>query len=375
MSSSPPLSLPPTPRLLGAMGRESAAAATAAFSAIRKHWPLVVACAMLSAGGALLISKSLSKVYDANALVELNASVIRPLGDKGVDMDTASAGAWWDSQEYYETQYRIVTSQRVLTAVVRNLNLTSDLDFLQLKKPPPSPSPSTTRPRACAGGFTSTPSRTAGSSRCTWRTPIPTRAQHLLGHRQHATSSRTCRPPSTARPTRRVAERAARSHEAGPRDERELAPRVQGAQRAAEHVDQRSVQHGPPRDAGVRHGADPSSRRAGRSSMARVRRAVEGVVRQAGRAPVVRAPGRRVPPEASASSTWRRPGSAQSLLASGKGENHPSVKEATERCAGPRRAARRGREHPGRRGARPGGGDARRGRRARSSSTPRASAP
>jgi capsular exopolysaccharide synthesis family protein len=121
------------------VGREGVAAFSAALAAIRKHWPLVVAAALLGAGGALLFSKTLPRVYDASALVELNASVIRPLGDKAVDMDTASAGAWWDSQEYYETQYRIVTSQRVLTEVVRNLNLASDLEFFQLKAPPAKP--------------------------------------------------------------------------------------------------------------------------------------------------------------------------------------------------------------------------------------------
>jgi succinoglycan biosynthesis transport protein ExoP len=126
-------------RHFGALGREGSAAASAAVAAVRKHWPVVLAASLLCAGGALLISKSLSKVYDATALVELNASVIRPLGDKAVDMDTATAGAWWDSQEYYETQYRIVTSQRVLTEVVRNLNLTTDLDFLHLKAAPARP--------------------------------------------------------------------------------------------------------------------------------------------------------------------------------------------------------------------------------------------
>jgi capsular exopolysaccharide synthesis family protein len=112
----------------------------AVFNVVRKHWPLVAATTMLGAGAAVLVTKSMPKVYDASALIELNATVIRPLGDKGEDLDPAAAvGGWFDSQEYYETQYRIVTSQRIMTTVARDLNLPSDAGFMGLKGPPAKP--------------------------------------------------------------------------------------------------------------------------------------------------------------------------------------------------------------------------------------------
>jgi capsular exopolysaccharide synthesis family protein len=122
----------PAQRILGSIGRDSAAALSVVLAAIRKYWPTVVACALLGAGTAVLISRSLPKIFDATALIELNATVTRPLGDH-VDDITSSNGAWWDSQEYYETQYRIVTSERVLSVVARNLNLSADPDFFGLK--------------------------------------------------------------------------------------------------------------------------------------------------------------------------------------------------------------------------------------------------
>jgi capsular exopolysaccharide synthesis family protein len=126
------------PRTLAALSHEGPISLSAFRAAIRKYWPTVVACAIIGAGAGLLFSRCLRRVYDATSLVELNAIVARPLGDKADDVMSASV-AWWDSEEYYETQYRIVTSQRVLTAVARNFNLPADLDFLGLKAPPAKP--------------------------------------------------------------------------------------------------------------------------------------------------------------------------------------------------------------------------------------------
>src|ERR1700679_2348441 len=107
-------SVPVPPRPLGKLGRERAATASTVYAAVRKHWPIVAAAVLLCAGAALVISKSLPKVYDATALIELNANVVRPLGDKGGMNSEAGESIWWESQDYYGTQYRIVVSQRIL---------------------------------------------------------------------------------------------------------------------------------------------------------------------------------------------------------------------------------------------------------------------
>jgi succinoglycan biosynthesis transport protein ExoP len=106
---------------------------------VRKSWALVLASAILGAGLALIYSKSLPRIYEASAMVELNATAIRPLGEKSDDMMALGASPFWDNLEYYETQYKIVTSQRVLGEVVRNLNLSTDASFLGLPSPPATP--------------------------------------------------------------------------------------------------------------------------------------------------------------------------------------------------------------------------------------------
>jgi capsular exopolysaccharide synthesis family protein len=94
---------------------------------------------ILCAGVALLVSKSLPKIYDASALIELNANVIRPLGEKDGMASEGAEPSWWDNQAYYGTQYQIIVSERVLGAVARDLNLPADLDFFGLTAAPAQP--------------------------------------------------------------------------------------------------------------------------------------------------------------------------------------------------------------------------------------------
>jgi polysaccharide biosynthesis transport protein len=105
--------------------------------AVMKHWPIIVASVLLSGGIALAYSKSLPKVYEAQALLEFDPDVIKPLGNKTDPLIGWSA--LWDSHEYYETQFKVMTSDRVLSAVVRDLSLQNDPDFLGYRPQAPLP--------------------------------------------------------------------------------------------------------------------------------------------------------------------------------------------------------------------------------------------
>jgi succinoglycan biosynthesis transport protein ExoP len=116
--------------------------AAAVLKALRRSWPLIVACVILCAGAQLLKSKSEPPVYEANTLLEITPQPVQPLGDKESAALDMGAGLYWDTQEYYQTEYQLVTSDQVLSAVVRDLSLASDYDFLGLKSAPSAP-PST----------------------------------------------------------------------------------------------------------------------------------------------------------------------------------------------------------------------------------------
>ncbi|MBX3260032.1 MAG: polysaccharide biosynthesis tyrosine autokinase [Labilithrix sp.] len=108
-----------------------------ALRAILKHWALILAAVLLTSGVSLAYSKSLPKIYEASTLIEFDPDVIKPLGNKTDPM--VGWSALWDTKEYYETQYRIIQSDRVLSAVVRNLGLQNDPDFLGYKPTAPVP--------------------------------------------------------------------------------------------------------------------------------------------------------------------------------------------------------------------------------------------
>lgn len=105
--------------------------------ALLRNWPIILAAVLLFGGASLLYSKTLPRIYEASALIEFDPDVIKPLGNKTDPL--VGWSAVWDSREYYETQYKIMQSDRVLSAVVRNLSLQNDADFLGYKPTTPAP--------------------------------------------------------------------------------------------------------------------------------------------------------------------------------------------------------------------------------------------
>jgi capsular exopolysaccharide synthesis family protein len=105
------------------------------FSALRKSWPIVVACALLTGGISLLYTRTQAPVFESAAMIEFDPDVVRPLGDKTDPMRGWSV--FFDNHEYYETQYHVITSDRVLSAVVRNLGLQNDPQYLGYKPTTP----------------------------------------------------------------------------------------------------------------------------------------------------------------------------------------------------------------------------------------------
>ena len=105
--------------------------------AVRKHWAIVVGLVLICGAASLAYSKTLPKIYEAQTLLEFDPDVIKPLGNKADPM--VGWSAIWDTREYYETQYRIMQSDRVLSGVVRDLSLQNDAAFLGYTPTAPAP--------------------------------------------------------------------------------------------------------------------------------------------------------------------------------------------------------------------------------------------
>ncbi len=107
---------------------------------VRKHWPIVAACVLVAGGIGLVYSKSLPRIYEAQAMVEVDPSAQNPLSEsKGEGPLALGNGDYFDNQEYYETQYRIITSSPVMERAARDAGLTSDFAFFGLSSPPARP--------------------------------------------------------------------------------------------------------------------------------------------------------------------------------------------------------------------------------------------
>ena len=113
----------------------------ASLRAVRKHWAIVVGLVLVLGAASLAYSKTLPKIYEAQTLLEFDPDVIKPLGNKADPIIGWSAV--WDTREYYETQYRIMQSDHVLSGVVRDLSLQNDAAFLGYKPTAPAPLDST----------------------------------------------------------------------------------------------------------------------------------------------------------------------------------------------------------------------------------------
>ncbi len=74
------------------------------------------------------------KVYQANALLQIDPSPPSPLGHD-VPAIVSMGDAFWNNQEYYATQYKIIASRRTAGDVVRALNLNKDAGFMHSLPP------------------------------------------------------------------------------------------------------------------------------------------------------------------------------------------------------------------------------------------------
>jgi len=121
MISRPPTASPPAPNSGGPLNF---------VKALRRHWALVLASTVVIGGLVLVASKAERRVYEATSMLEIDPQVPQPLGAKSDDVLNMGAGSYWDTRDYYETQYKILRSDRVLRAVVKDLGLTNDPDFV-----------------------------------------------------------------------------------------------------------------------------------------------------------------------------------------------------------------------------------------------------
>lgn len=99
--------------------------------AVRKHWHIVAAVLVGAVVCAWLYTANQRSLYEAIATVQLDPQPLTPMGHTVAE---SGADSYWSNQEYFATQYQVITSRRVAELVVRKLHLNTDGAFLLERK-------------------------------------------------------------------------------------------------------------------------------------------------------------------------------------------------------------------------------------------------
>ncbi|HYD53949.1 MAG TPA: polysaccharide biosynthesis tyrosine autokinase [Gemmatimonadaceae bacterium] len=101
---------------------------------VRRRWMVAGAFAVVVLGTAFVTLRQI-KIYDATCTIIIDLNAPRVLDKEQVQevVDTGPGG-YWHSREYYETQYKVITSRAVAQRVADHLALGKNVAFLGLKE-------------------------------------------------------------------------------------------------------------------------------------------------------------------------------------------------------------------------------------------------
>lgn len=101
----------------------------------RKHWKLIALSTVALTVGAVFFSLGQTPIYRASALVQIDPSTAKPLGDSVSPTVQLGVSSYYDNLTFYETQYKIIQSRRVAESTVRSLGLERDAGFMGRLRP------------------------------------------------------------------------------------------------------------------------------------------------------------------------------------------------------------------------------------------------
>ena len=103
----------------------------AVLSVVRKQlWVfLYVSLAVVVYDSAFGVSQK--KIFQARSTIQIDPKPPAPMGRNVENVVDLGAGSYWASQEYYNTQHRIISSKPIALIAVRNLGLNVDPKFIE----------------------------------------------------------------------------------------------------------------------------------------------------------------------------------------------------------------------------------------------------
>ena len=184
MTEAAPVIGPPS---TGSSGAEPAASGFSIKTVIhdaQKHWiiGLVVAAAVMLATTFYTLGEK--PIYSAMGTLQFDPNPPQPLGADVQTVVDMGAGAFWNNQEYYQTQYEIIASQMVAKMVVRQLGLQRDAGFITNAAPEETVAPTEVNVDVAAsilrGRLSVTPVPSSRLANVNYNDADPIRAQRVL---------------------------------------------------------------------------------------------------------------------------------------------------------------------------------------------------
>jgi polysaccharide biosynthesis transport protein len=99
-------------------------------TAVRKQLWLSLSVTIAILIAAIAFGVSQKKIYQATAMIQIDPKPPTPLGQGVENVVEVGAASYWATQEYYNTQHRVISSKPIALTVVRNLGLDRDRRFI-----------------------------------------------------------------------------------------------------------------------------------------------------------------------------------------------------------------------------------------------------
>src|ERR1700687_343384 len=100
---------------------------------VRRRWPMLFAF-LTVVTTVVLITLRQERIYSAVCTVIIDLTAPKVLEGQVQEVVDSGTGGYWYTRDYYETQYKVISSRTVASRVVEKLHLGENLKFLGLDK-------------------------------------------------------------------------------------------------------------------------------------------------------------------------------------------------------------------------------------------------
>jgi polysaccharide biosynthesis transport protein len=117
------------------LGQEATSALVDAWKTLRKRWAWVLALATAVVVAVGFYTAGQKRIYRSSCTLQIDPKPPKPLGQEVQTVVDLGTGTFWANNEYYQTQFKIIQSRGISEEAVRRLSLHRDARFLSSASP------------------------------------------------------------------------------------------------------------------------------------------------------------------------------------------------------------------------------------------------